>query len=78
MLDYTWVGVFMPAGTPPAAVNKLYDAMQRVLQQPDIKERVAALAFEPIAEPPARTVEYVKSEVIRWGDVVKKSGVKPE
>ena len=78
MLDYTWVGVFMPAGTPPAAVNKLYDAMQRVLQQPDIKERVAALAFEPIAEPPARTVDYVKSEVIRWGDVVKKSGVKPE
>jgi tripartite-type tricarboxylate transporter receptor subunit TctC len=78
MLDYTWVGVFMPAGTPAAAVNRLYDAMQRVLQTPDIKERVAGLAFDPITEPPARTVEYVKSEVVRWGEVVRKSGVKPE
>jgi tripartite-type tricarboxylate transporter receptor subunit TctC len=78
MLDYTWVGVFMPAGTPPAVVNKLFDALQRTLAVPDTKERIAGLAFEPIAEPPARTAEYVKSEVIRWGDVVKKTGVKPD
>ena len=78
MLDYTWVGVFMPAGTPAAVVNKLFEAMQRVLQIADIKERIAGLAFETIAEPPARTADYVKAEVVRWGEVVKKTGAKPD
>ena len=78
MLDYTWVGVFMPAGTPAAVVNKLFDAMQRVLQGADIKERIAGLAFETIVEPPARTADYVKAEVVRWGEVVRKTGAKPD
>jgi len=78
MLDYTWVGVFMPAGTPAAVVNKLFDAIARVLQGADIKERIAGLAFETIVEPPARTTEYVKAEVVRWGEVVRKTGAKPD
>ena len=78
MLDYTWVGVFMPAGTQATVVNRLYEALQRVLQGADIKERIAGLAFEAIAEPPARTAEYVKAEVVRWGEVVKKTGAKPD
>ena len=78
MLDYTWVGVFMPAGTPAAVVNKLFDAIARVLQGADIKERIAGLAFETIVEPPARTAEYLKAEVVRWGEVVRKTGAKPD
>ena len=78
MLDYTWVGVFMPAGTPAAVVHKLFDASARVLQGADIKERIAGLAFETIVEPPARTAEYVKAEVVRWGEVVRKTGAKPD
>ena len=78
MLDYTWVGVFMPAGTSPAVVNRLVEAVRRILQGADIKDRVAGLAFDVIAEPPARTADYVKAEVVRWGEVVKKTGVKPD
>jgi hypothetical protein len=36
------------------------------------------LAFEPITEPPARTTDYVKEEIVKWGKVVKESGVKAE
>ena len=61
-----------------AVANKLFEAMQRVLQATDTKERIAGLAFESIAEPPARTAVYVKAEVVRWGEVVKKTGVKPD
>ncbi len=78
MLDYTWVGVFLPAGTNPAIVQKLYDAIVRSLQGPEIKERLAALAFDPIAEPPARTAEYVKGEIAKWGQVVRATGAKPD
>jgi tripartite-type tricarboxylate transporter receptor subunit TctC len=78
MLDYTWVGVFVPAGTPPAVVARLDDALQRVLKDPDVRQRIQAAAFEIVADPPARTAEYVKSEVVRWGNLVRKIGIKPD
>jgi tripartite-type tricarboxylate transporter receptor subunit TctC len=78
MLDYTWVGLFAPAGTPATIVNRLDAAMQQVLKSPDMKDKIQALAFDIVADPPARTGEYVKSEVVRWGAVIKKTGVKPE
>ena len=78
MADYTWVGAFLPAGTPAPIVQKLYDAVQRAALNPDTAARLAALAFDPIAEPPARTAEYIKSEVIKWGKVVRDTGTKPD
>jgi tripartite-type tricarboxylate transporter receptor subunit TctC len=78
MLDYTWVGLFAPAGTPAAIVTKLDGALQQVLKSPEMKERIQALAFDIVGDPPARTAEYVRTEVVRWGGVIKKTGVKPE
>ena len=78
MLDYTWVGAFLPAGTPAAIQNKWYDALSKALAQPEVREKIQALAFEAIADTPARTGEYVKSEVQRWGQVVRRTNIKPE
>ena len=78
MLDYTWVGAFLPAGTPAAIQAKWYDALSKSLAQPDIKEKIQALAFESIADTPAKTGEYVRSEVQRWGQVVRRINIKPE
>ena len=78
IVDYTWVGIFLPAGTPAPIVQKLYEAVQRVLQNPEVKERLAALAFDLIAEPPARTTEFVKTEIAKWGAVVRETGAKPD
>lgn len=78
MQDYTWVGAFLPVGTPAAIQNKWYDALSKVLSSPDIKEKIQAMAFEPMLDPPAKTGEYVKSEINRWAQVVKHIGFKPE
>ena len=78
MLDYTWVGAFLPAGTPAAIQNKWYDALSKALAQPEVKEKIQALAFESIADTPARTSEYVKAEIQRWGQVVRRTNIKPE
>ena len=51
MEDYTWVGLFVPAFTPPEIAQKLNDAVLRAVKSPDIKERLDALAFEPTAAP---------------------------
>ncbi len=74
--DYTWVGFFAPAGTPPEVVQKLNEAMNRVLRMPDVRERLDQLLFEPIGGTPQQFSEYVRAEVAKWGAVVKRTGAK--
>jgi tripartite-type tricarboxylate transporter receptor subunit TctC len=78
MEDYTWVGLFVPAGTPPEATQKLNDAVLRAVQAPDIKERFDALAFETTAAPLRETADYVRSELVKWAKVVRDTGAKPD
>ena len=76
MEDYTWVGFFVPAGTPADVAQKLNDALLRVARDPQIKERLEALAFDVTAAPLADTAAYVKSELAKWGQVVRDVGAK--
>jgi tripartite-type tricarboxylate transporter receptor subunit TctC len=48
MEDYTWIAMFVPAGTPPEIVQRLNEAVNRAVQSPDIRERLEGLAFEPV------------------------------
>jgi tripartite-type tricarboxylate transporter receptor subunit TctC len=78
MEDYTWVGIFAPAGTPPDLAQKLNDAILKAVQSPDIRQRLDALAFEPTAAPLRQTADYVKSEVQKWAAVVKETGARAD
>jgi tripartite-type tricarboxylate transporter receptor subunit TctC len=78
MEDYTWVGLFAPAGTPQAIVQKLNDAVLKAVQAPDMKERFDGLAFEPTAQPLRETSDYVRAEVAKWARVVKETGARPD
>ena len=74
--EYTWVGFFAPAGTPPEVVQKLNEAINRVLQMHDVRERLESLTFEPIGGSPQQFAEYVRAEVAKWAIVVKETGAK--
>ncbi|HEY8252076.1 MAG TPA: tripartite tricarboxylate transporter substrate binding protein [Burkholderiales bacterium] len=76
MEDYTWVGFFVPAGTPPEIAQKLNDAVLKVANDPLIKERLEGLAFDVTAAPLSETAAYVKSELAKWGKVVRDVGAK--
>src|SRR5438445_789281 len=78
MEDYTWVGLFLPAGTPAAIAQKLNDAVIRTVQSADIRERLDGLTFEPTAAPLRETADYVKSELVKWAKVVRDTGAKAE
>jgi tripartite-type tricarboxylate transporter receptor subunit TctC len=78
MEDYTWVGLFVPAGTPTAVAQKLNDAVLRAVKSPDLKERLDALAFEPTAAPLKESADYVRAEVTKWAKVVRDTGAKPD
>ena len=72
----SWQGVFAPAGTPPEIVKRLNAEIVKILNMPDVKERLVALGAEPVGDTPEQFSAYVKSEVAKWSDIVKKSGAK--
>ena len=76
MEDYTWVGLFVPAGVPAEVTQKLNAALLAAVRSPEVKERLEALAFEITAAPLADTATYVKSELAKWGKVVRETGAK--
>ncbi len=74
--EYTWVGFFAPAGTPPDIVQALNNAINAALRMPDIRERLESLTLEPIGGSPQQFADYVRAEVVKWGAVVKQTGAK--
>jgi tripartite-type tricarboxylate transporter receptor subunit TctC len=76
MEDYTWVGFFVPAGTPADVARRLNDALVKSANDPQIKARLEALAFDVTAAPLGETAAYVKSELAKWGKVVREVGAK--
>lgn len=74
----TWFGVFAPAGTPPAIVNKLNAEIARILNAPGMKERLASLGAEPQPDTPAQFSAFVKSEMAKYAAIIRQSGAKAD
>ena len=70
-----WFGFFARAGTPPEIVNQLSAEIERVLQLPEVRERILATGAEPWYLPPAQFGLFVKAEIAKWGRAVRESGV---
>ena len=68
--------MFAPAGTPPAIVKRLNAEIVKIINLPDVQEKLLALGAEPVGNSPEEFAAFVKAEVVKWGDVVKKSGAK--
>ena len=69
-----WAVVLAPAGTPPEAVTYMNQAIGRVLRQPDMAQFLRDRGAEPMIKTPAETGTYIDSEIVKWGDAVKRSG----
>jgi len=74
--DYTWVGIFMPAGTPPETVTRMNAEIEKLLATADMKERLATLGFEPVGGSPQQFAAYLKKELAKWAQMVKEVGAK--
>jgi tripartite-type tricarboxylate transporter receptor subunit TctC len=73
-----WIGIVAPARTPEPVLNKLNAEMVRMLKEPDVKQRLDALAFTPVGGTRAEFAAFIKSEIAKWGKAVKESGAKAE
>ena len=71
----TLTGILAPAGTPQAIIDKWHDAIAKMAADPEIKKKLEALGFIPVANTPAEFGERLKTEMARWGKVVKAAGI---
>lgn len=73
-----WVGLLVPARTPPAIITRLNTEVVRVLRQPDIEERLTAQGGEAETNTPQQFAAHIKTEIKKWAEVIKAAGLKPE
>ena len=73
-----WFGVFAPAKTPPEVINKLYAAIKKVVNTPEIKARMTELGGYSPADTPANTKAFVQAEKKKWELLVTNAKVQAE
>jgi tripartite-type tricarboxylate transporter receptor subunit TctC len=68
--------VLVPTGTPKDVIDKLYREIARVVALPEVKERLAAIGYTPVANTPEEFSAQIKRDVARWAKVIKDAGIK--
>ena len=71
----SWQGVLAPAGTPPAAVDRLYEAFGAALRDPAAQGRLTSLGFEVVAAPPTEFRDRAEAASARFADVILSAGL---
>ena len=72
-----WYGLFAPAGTPPAAIDRLNKAAVAAVQDTAVHKRLVEMGLEPTGQGPAQLAAVMMADFERWGPPIKESGFKP-
>lgn len=73
-----WNAVLVPAATPKDVIARLDAELVKAVSQPDVREKFAAIGVEPLARPAAQMADYLKSEIDKYGKIVRAIGLKIE
>jgi len=74
----SWFGLFAPAGTPRAIVNRLNAAVNTATARPEMRERLSGQGAEPLGGTPQDLASYLKRELAKYGKVIREAGIKSE
>jgi tripartite-type tricarboxylate transporter receptor subunit TctC len=73
-----WFSVVARAGTPRPVIDKLNAVLTAYLKRPDVAERLATLAINPLTSTPDELERFIPVEIRKWAQVVKDAGITPE
>lgn len=73
-----WYGVMAPAGTPKEIITSLNRELVRIMAMDDIKERLAALGYAVESSTPEEFAQIIKTDLVKWREVVRVSGAKAD
>jgi len=74
----TWYGILAPAGTPKPIVTRLNAELVKIMHAPEMKDRLATMATDPVTSTPEEFADYIKREIVKWGEVVRQAGLKAD
>jgi tripartite-type tricarboxylate transporter receptor subunit TctC len=74
----SWFTVLVPAGTPKEIIIFLQREIAQAIAVPDIKERLTALGYEPVASTPEEAAAQFRAEIAKWGKVIGEAGIKAQ
>lgn len=73
-----WFGLIAPARTPRAIINRLNAETVKAANAPEVRDRLTGIGFDVVTSTPEAFARYIQSEVIKWRQVAKQMGLKPE
>jgi tripartite-type tricarboxylate transporter receptor subunit TctC len=73
-----WIGVFAPAGTPGEVAAKLNAEVVRIVRLPDVREKLDGMGVEPLGNSSEQMSGWIRSEIAKFGPVVKAANIKVE
>jgi tripartite-type tricarboxylate transporter receptor subunit TctC len=71
----SWYGILAPAGTPSTVITRLNTELDRIVHEPQIEKRFAAIGGEAIGGPPSTLASLIHDEIARWRRVAKEAGI---
>jgi tripartite-type tricarboxylate transporter receptor subunit TctC len=74
----TWLGIFVPARTPPELVRKVNGDVARVLANPEVKAKLAPQGIELGTNSPEELARIIREDYVKWGKVIQQAGIKGE
>ncbi len=75
VVNYSWTSLAGPPGMPADVVERLNQACQSLLAEPEVVARLAAMSNEPTPGTPAQAASFIAAEVARWSEVVRKGNI---
>ena len=73
-----WYGIVMTAATPSAIVTRFASSLHRVLQAPDLKQRLASQGIDTLVSTPAEFRKLLEDDLVKWAKVIRDAGIQPE
>jgi len=72
------LGVLVPVGTPRGVIDRLHREIVRIVALPDVRERLSALGFEPIASTPEELSDRIRWEIDKWAKIIRAANIKAQ
>ena len=74
----SWIGFLAAGGTPRNIIDRYHKELVKILQSPEVRDRLTAMEFEVVAGTPEHFSAWIRSEILRWGKVIKTTGAKAD
>jgi tripartite-type tricarboxylate transporter receptor subunit TctC len=75
---YGWYGIVAPAKTPRPIIERLHNEVAKIARDPKMKARLAGQGLELVGNTPEEFDAFIRAEVAKWGEVLKRAGLKPK